>query len=125
MNKAAVQPWAVGITGFLLVAAAAGYLISPGQMLSVVGISASAESAFLVQTLAAAFIAMVPMAWSVRRRTPGPVAAAVLWGLAVYVFAGSAVDLYAYSNGLVGFPALPSIGARTALGLVLAWLALP
>ncbi|MEQ1900503.1 MAG: hypothetical protein ABL866_07195 [Devosia sp.] len=125
MNKAPVQPWAVGITGFLLVAAAAGYLISPGQMLSVVGISASAESAFLVQTLAAAFIAMVPMAWSVRRRTPGPVAAAVLRGLAVYMFAGSAVDLYAYSNGLVGFPALPSIGARTALGLVLAWLALP
>lgn len=125
MSKERVQPWAVGITIFLLAAAAVGYLFAPAQMFAVVGLAAVPDSVFLAQTLAAAFVGMLPMAWQVRRRRGGAGESAVLAGLALYMFVGSGVDLVAYFNRLVGFAAVPSIGFRTVLGLVLAWLALP
>lgn len=125
MSKGAIQPWAVILTAVLLAGAALGYFVSPSAMLSVVGIKSSDQSGFLVRTLAAAFVAMLPMAWAVRRRSGEPIERAVLAGFALYLVLGSAVDLHAYLDDLVGVAAVPSVIVRTVLGLVLAWLALP
>ena len=109
----------------LLAAAAVGYLFAPSMMLAVVGIEGTPETEFLVRTVAAAFIGMLPMGWATLRRTASTTGRLVLAGLALYMFMGSAVDLHAYATGLVGTPALPSIALRVILGLVLSWLALP
>jgi hypothetical protein len=93
-------------------------------MLSVVGVQSTPDTDFLVRTLAAAFLAMTPIAISVRKRTGTSHEKAVLLGLGIYMIAGSAVDLHAYLDGLVGTPAIPSIGLRTPLGAVLIWLSL-
>jgi hypothetical protein len=73
--------------------------------------------------LAAAFIGMLPIAFAVRKRTGAPLERTILIGLAIYMIGGSAVDLHAFLTGLVGTASVPSIGLRTALGLVLLWLA--
>jgi hypothetical protein len=123
MNKAGIQPVAVIVTLLLLFAAAAGYLFAPAAMLSVVGIETTPVAEFLVRTLAAAFLAMLPIGWAARNRTGSSVERPILIGLALYLVAGSVVDLHAYLTGLVGVAALPSIALRIGLGGVLAWLA--
>ena len=92
-------------------------------MLSVVGIEGTPITEFLVRTLAAAFVGLLPTVWSVRRRTESPLERSVLFGLALYMAAGSAVDLVAFLNGIVGTAAVPSIVLRLALGAMLAGLA--
>jgi hypothetical protein len=124
MTKARLQFAAIVITIVLLAAAAAGYFFAPARMLGAVGIESSAQSEFLVRTLAAAFFGMIPAAWAVRRRSDGAVERAVLIGLALYMAAGSFVDLHAYLTSLVGPAAIPSVIFRLLLGSVLAWLAL-
>lgn len=104
--------------------AAAGYFLAPGQMLVVVGVNSTTVSEFLVRTLAAAFAGIVPIAFSVRKRTGAAHEKAILAGLAIYMIAGSAVDLHAFLSGMVRTPAVPSVGVRTLLGLVLLWLVL-
>ena len=111
-------------TIFLLIAAAAGYVFAPSAMLAVVGIESTPVAAFLVRTLAAAFLGILPMAWAVRKRTGSGFERPILWGLAIYMFAGSVVDLLAFVAGLVGGPAIPSIIMRVGLGGALVWLAL-
>lgn len=122
MDKNIVQTWVVWFSIVLLSVAAAGYLVAPAQMLSVVGIGSTAVSDFLLRTLAAAFVAMVPVTFSVRTRTGTSHEKAILLGLSVYMIAGSGVDLHAFLGGIVGLPAVPSIGVRTVLGLILLWL---
>jgi hypothetical protein len=124
MNRANIQFGAVLLTVLLLLAAAIGYLVSPAGMLSVVGIEATPTNEFLVRTLAAAFLAMIPSALSVRRRGASTSERTILAGLALYMFAGSAVDAHAYLSALVGSAAVPSIIFRSLLGLALAWLVL-
>ena len=125
MNKASIQLGAVLLTVLLLLAAAIGYLVSPAGMLSVVGIETTPTNEFLVRTLAAAFFAMIPSALSARRRGASSSERTILAGLALYMFAGSAVDAHAYLNAIVGSAAVPSVVFRSLLGLVLAWLVLP
>jgi len=124
MSKAKFQPVIVITTIFLLIAAAAGYVFAPSAMLAVVGIESTPVAAFLVRTLAAAFLGILPMAWAVRKRTGSGFERPILWGLAIYMFAGSVVDLLAFVAGLVGVPAIPSIIMRVGLGGALVWLAL-
>ena len=123
MSVARVQYVAVVVAVLLLAAATIGYFLSPGGMLSVVGIDETPLATFLVRALAAAFLAMLPAAWIARRRTGSAIERGVLAGLAIYMFAGSAVDLAAYTGGLVGPAALPSIAFRVALGATIGWTA--
>jgi hypothetical protein len=120
---ARIQFVAVGFCLLLLGAAAIGYIVAPASMLSVVGIDSSPTSDFLVRTVAAAFIGMLPAAWAVLRRTGSALERVILWGLATYMVVGSAVDLLAYSAGIVGPAAVPSVIVRVVLAIVLAWLA--
>ena len=46
---------------FLFAASAIGYLIFPSAMLSVVGITSNDQLDFLVRTLAAALVALIPI----------------------------------------------------------------
>lgn len=124
MNKTTIQVGAVSLTSLLLMFAALGYLVVPSSMLSVVGIEGTPTSEFLVRTLAAAFLAMLPSAWSVRRRGVSSSEQAVLAGLSLYMLASSAVDLHAYYGELVGIAAVPSIVLRSVLGAILGWLTL-
>ena len=124
VSKTAIQFSAAMITFVLLLTAALGYLVAPATMLSTVGISATPTSEFLVRTVAATFLAMLPLVWIVRRRDVSMLQRTILSSLAIYMFAGSAVDLHAYLSALVGSAAIPSIIFRCILGAVLAWLAL-
>ena len=124
ISAARVQTVAVLVSIVLLATAALGYLVVPAAMLSVVGIVGTPTSEFLVRTLAAAFLGMLPMVWSARRRTEAAVERTILAGLALYMVAGSAVDFQAYWTGVVGTAAIPSVGFRVELGIVSGWLAL-
>ena len=53
---------------------------------------------------------------------PLPTRAIVLIGLAVYMLAGSLVDLYAYLIDVVGIASLLSIAVRFLLAGVIVWL---
>lgn len=123
MNKSVAQWLVVWGTAILFGAAAAGYLVVPASMLAVVGIEATPTTEFLVRTLAAVFVGLIPISLTLRHRTGHPSERTILFGLAVYMAVGSAVDLHAYLVGLVGMAAVPSILARTALGLALIWIA--
>ncbi|GLS36642.1 hypothetical protein GCM10010869_22330 [Mesorhizobium tianshanense] len=123
MTRSAIQFSAVVLTFGLLLAAALGYF-APAAMLSVVGIAASPVAEFLARTIAAAFLAMLPIVWAVRHRGSAPAQTVILLSLSLYMFAGSAVDLHAYFSAIVGFAAIPSVVFRTILGAVLAWLAM-
>jgi hypothetical protein len=122
MNKDTIHNLVVTFSVLLLAISAIGYLVFPAGMLNVVGIVSDAQSAFLVRTLAAAFVAMIPMGWAVRRRSDSPVERSILFGMAIYMFLSSAVDLHAYLSHLVGFAAIPSIVFRALLGGVIPWL---
>jgi hypothetical protein len=106
----------------LLVASALGYLLVPSAMLGIVGIDGNPQVTFLVRTLAAALLALLPGAWAARRRDGTSAQRGVLIGLATYMFASSLVDLYGFINHIVGVAAVPSIALRVILGAVLVWL---
>lgn len=108
----------------LIAVSAIGYLFFPANMLQIVGIAGSPQMDFLARTLGAALVALVPGIWVARNHLDSPVARGVLIGLVVYLFASSAVDLYAYMQALVSAIALPSIVFRMALGAVILWLTL-
>ena len=76
---------------------------------------------FLVRTLAAAQLALSPGAWAARRDGTSA-QRGVLIGLAGYMVASSLVDLYGFTNQVVGIASLPSIALRVILGAVLVWL---
>src|SRR5215510_7102836 len=86
---------------FLLAVSAIGYLFFPSLMLSVVGITSNPQADFLVRTLAAALVALIPSAWSARKRDNADLFQSVIFGLAIYMFLSSLVDLHAFLTHLV------------------------
>jgi len=104
---------------FLFAASAIGYLIFPSSMLSVVGITSNDQTDFLVRTLAAALVALIPSAWSARKSGNPSLYPSVIFGIAVYMFLSSVVDLHAYLIHIVNSASIPSIILRVILGGVL------
>ena len=107
---------------FLLAVSSIGYLFFPSAMLSVVGITSNPQADFLVRTLAAALVALIPGAWSIRKRDNTSLFQSVIFGLAIYMFLSSLVDLHAFLTHLVNGSSVPSIVFRVILGGVLLWL---
>ncbi len=122
MTKERVQRLVVGLVVILFVASALGYLLVPSAMLGIVGIDSNPQVTFLIQTLAAALLALSPGAWAARRRDGTSEQRSVLIGLAGYMFASSLVDLYGFINQIVGIASVPSIALRVILGALLVWL---
>ncbi len=109
----------------LFAASAIGYLFFPAAMLSVVGIKSNDQMDFLVRTLAAAFVAMLPIAWSARNKDDPSLYQSVIVGLAIYMFLSSAVDFHAYLTHIVNGVSIPSIVVRVLIGGLLLWLMVP
>ncbi|TAH51302.1 MAG: hypothetical protein EYC68_11400 [Chloroflexota bacterium] len=105
----------------LIAVSAIGYLFFPSNMLSVVGVVSNPQMDFLARTLGAALVALIPGLWVARNELESPVARAVLLGLVIYLFLGSLVDFYAYTQALVNSISLPSIAVRVLLGFVILW----
>lgn len=122
MTKEQVLKALVTFVVFLFAVSAVGYLVFPAAMLSVVGIVSDAQTDFLVRTLAAALIALIPSAWSARTRVNSSLYRNVILGIAIYLFLSSAVDLHAFLTQLVNSTSIPSIVLRVLLGVVLLWL---
>ena len=80
---------------------------------------------FLVRTLAAAFVAMIPSAWNARKKETRTLYQSVIFGLAIYMFLSSAVDLHAFLTDIVNGASIPSIILRVLIGGVLLWLIPP
>ena len=122
MNKEKVNQIVVTFVFFLFAASAAGYLFFPSAMLSIVGITSNKHMDFLVRTLAAAFVALIPSSWSARKRGNPSLYPSVIFGLAIYMFLSSAVDLHAFLTHIVNGVSIPSILLRVILGGILLWL---
>jgi hypothetical protein len=122
MAKEQLAKAIISFVVILLALSAIGYLFFPSAMLSIVGITSNSQMDFLVRTLAAAFVAMIPSAWSARNSGSRSLYPSVVFGLALYMFVSSAVDLQAFLTRLVNGAAIPSIVVRVLLGGVLLWL---
>lgn len=122
MTKEQINKAIVTFVVFLLAASALGYLIFPSTMLGVVGITSNDQMDFLVRTLAAALVALIPSSWSARKRENTSLCPSVILGLAIYMFLSSAVDFHAYLTHVVNSTAIPSVIVRVGLGGVLLWL---
>src|ERR687898_456753 len=122
MNKELIHKIIITFIIFLFAASAIGYFIFPASMLKIVGITSNDQMDFLVRTLAAALVALIPSSWSVRKGGSSSLYQSVIFGLAVYMFLSSAVDLHAYLTRIVNSTAIPSIIVRVVLGSLLFWL---
>lgn len=122
MKKEQVIEALITFIVFLFAASAIGYLIFPSAMLSIVGITSNDQMDFLVRTLAAALVALIPGAWSVRKRGNASLYQSVIIGIVIYLFLSSAVDLQAFLTHIVNSTSIPSIILRVLLGGVLLWL---
>lgn len=122
MTKEQIYTALVTFVVILLGASAIGYLFFPSAMLSVVGITSNDQMDFLVRTLAAALVALIPGAWSARKRENAALFQSVIFGIALYMFLSSAVDLHAFLNNIVNSASIPSVVFRVILGGVLLWL---
>jgi hypothetical protein len=107
---------------FLFAASAIGYLVFPSAMLSIVGMTSNAQMDFLVRTLAAAFVALIPSAWNARNGGTSSLYPSVIFGLVLYMFLSSIVDLHAFLTHIVNSASIPSILGRVSLGGILLWL---
>src|SRR5215216_4021300 len=122
MTKEQIYQATITFVVFLFAASAVGYLIFPSAMLSVVGITSNDQMDFLVRTLAAALVALIPASWRVRKGEGSSLHPSVIFGLAIYMFLSSAVDLHAYLTHIVNSASIPSIVLRVGIGGVLLWL---
>jgi len=122
MTKEQIYQATITFVVFLFAASAVGYLIFPSAMLSVVGITSNDQIDFLVRTLAAALVALIPTSWSARKGEGSSLHPSVIFGLAIYMFLSSAVDLHAYLTHIVNSASIPSIVLRVGIGGVLLWL---
>ena len=122
MTKEQVNKVIITFVVILFAASAIGYLIFPSAMLSVVGIKSNDQMDFLVRTLAAAFVALIPGSWSARKRGNASLYPSVIFGLAIYMFLSSVVDFQAFLTHIVNSTSIPSILLRVVLGGVLLWL---
>jgi hypothetical protein len=78
-----------------------GYLLIPATMLGVVGIAPNGTSDFLLRTEGVALLTAAGLAWAVRDGAPRRVSLA-LAALSLYYVLGSAVDLAAFTDDIVG-----------------------
>jgi len=101
MSKERIHQIVVTFIVLLLAVLAIGYLFFPSAMLSIVGITSNKQMDFLVRTLAAALVALIPGAWSARKRENFSLLPTVILGLAIYMFLSLAVDLHAFINHIV------------------------
>jgi hypothetical protein len=122
MTKEQVREAIITFVVFLFAASAIGYLIFPSAMLSVVGITSNDQMNFLVRTLAVALVALIPSSWSARKKENSSLYQSVIFGLAIYMFLSSAVDLHAFLTHIVNSASIPSIIFRVLLGGLLLWL---
>jgi hypothetical protein len=122
MTKEQIYQAIVTFIVFLLATSAVGYLIFPSAMLNVVGITSNDQMDFLVRTLAAALVALIPSTWSARKRENSSLFQSVVFGIAIYMFLSSFVDLHAFLTQIVNSVSIPSIVFRVALGGALLWL---
>jgi uncharacterized membrane-anchored protein YitT (DUF2179 family) len=122
MTKERVHQGLVIFIVFLFAASAIGYLLFPSSMLGVVGIQSNDQMDFLVRTLAAAFVAMLPGTWNARKKANPSLYPSVILGLAIYMFLSSAVDLHALLTHIVNGASIPSIILRVLIGGLLLWL---
>jgi hypothetical protein len=122
MTKEQIHRAIVRLIVFLLATSAIGYLFFPSAMLIVVGIKSNNQMDFLVRTLAAALVALIPSAWSAKKNDNASLYQSVILGLAVYMFLSSAVDLHAFLTHIVNDASIPSIIFRVVLGVLLLWL---
>jgi hypothetical protein len=122
MTKEQAYKATITFVVFLFAASAIGYLLFPSAMLSVVGITSNDQMDFLVRTLAAALVALIPSAWGARKRNDLALYRSVVFGLVIYMFLSSVVDLHAYLTHIVGAASIPSIVLRVLLGGILLWL---
>lgn len=91
-----------------------GYLLVPGVMLGVVGIDSSAVTDFLIRTEGVALLAGAGLFWTLRRADPARMRTG-LFILAAYCVLGSVLDLWAFSQAIVGPASVPSAIARFVL----------
>lgn len=122
MTKERVNEAIITFVVFLFAASAIGYLVFPSAMLSVVGITSNHQMDFLVRALAAALVALIPSSWSARKRENSSLYTSVIFGLAIYMFLSSIVDLHAFLTHIVNGTSIPSIILRVLLGGALLWL---
>jgi hypothetical protein len=122
MAKEQITTAIITFVVFLLAVSAIGYLIFPSAMLSVVGIKSNDQMNFLVRALAVALVALIPSAWAARKRDNLHLYPSVMFGLAVYMFLSSTVDLHAFLTHIINGVSIPSITLRVLLGGVLLWL---
>lgn len=107
------------LSAILFAVTGLGYLVTPGLMLAVVGISSGPTTDFLIRTEGVALFCAAAFIWSARDgRTPA--ARIVLGALAAYYVIGSVVDLVAFGQGVVGAAALPSATGRVLIGCLCA-----
>jgi hypothetical protein len=121
LYKTRIQSVVIPFIVVLFAISAIGYFVFPDKMLSVVGITSNAQMEFLVRTLAAALVALIPSAWAVRHKIDSPLYRPILAGIAGYMFLSSAVDLYAYASNIVNTASVPSIIFRVLLGGIVVW----
>ena len=121
MTKERIYRVTVNFVVFLFVASAIGYLLFPSAMLAVVGIASNDQTDFLVRTLAVALVALIPGAWSARKKENTLIFQNVVLGIAIYMFLSSLVDLHAFLTHIVNSAAIPSIVLRVIVGGVLLW----
>ena len=84
-------------------------------MLSVVGIGGTPTETFLIRTEGVALIAAAGLLWAARGSNQARMRV-ILISLATYYLIGSAVDLMAFRDGIVGSLAVPSIAIRVVVG---------
>jgi hypothetical protein len=120
MDKTKINRWTVGFVMFLLIVSALGYLIAPEKMLSIVGITGTKDTNFLVRTIAAALLSFVPSAIAAMKKDENlNLRWHIVLGLACYMILSSLVDLYGFVTNVVNFTSIPSIGFRILLGAIL------
>ena len=91
------------------------YLLVPGLALSVVGVPSAQTSDFLLRTEGIALLCGSGVLWATSDARPRGMSLA-LGSLAVYYVLGSAVDLVAFAQGVVGPVSVPSAVVRIVLG---------
>ena len=120
MNKVASKIIII-ITAGLIAVSTIAELLFPSRMLAFVGITSNPQMDFLLRTTAVALIALLPSLWAARNHTKSPASRSALFGIAVDMFLGSAVDFQAFIQGIVNSMSVPSIILRVLLGITILW----
>lgn len=101
----------------LFMVSAAGYIIAPSTMLSVVGIQGTQQNSFLVQTLSAALISFIPIVYAVtQNKSTTNYRKYILISISAYMLLSSIVDTYGFVTLVVNSVSIPSIVIRLFLG---------